>query len=93
MCVGMCGEPAGLNRIFIGQAAVVEVDCAGHLWLVERRSGVIPDSAARLFGPLFKPTLVQMWPIVSRICCDQFLRCFIPFLWLKKHHALVDAAS
>jgi hypothetical protein len=31
-------EPAGLKRI--GQAAVVEVDCADHLWLVERQSGV-----------------------------------------------------
>ena len=69
MCVGMCGEgvqePAGLNRI--GQAAVVEVNCAGQLWLVERRSGVILDIAAGLFGPIFKPTLVKTWPIVSRV--------------------------
>ena len=48
ICVGMCGErvqePAGQNCI--GQAVVDEVDCTGYLWLVERQSGVIPDSGA-----------------------------------------------
>ena len=46
VCVGMCGkrvqEQAGQNCI--DQAVVDEVDCAGHLWLVERWSGVILDS-------------------------------------------------
>ena len=43
---------------FSGQAAVVEVDCAGHLWLVEARSHLVQS---------FGPTPVQMWLIVSRI--------------------------
>jgi hypothetical protein len=75
-------ELAGCNCI--GRAAV---DCAGHLWAKWSHS-LFPDDVYSRANVAYRFVHILLY-----LCCDHFLPCLILFVWLKKPHALVDAAS